>query len=68
MLRSNHNTWPVDVSQIKQGFIVVKGHSTVRLQLTAFPGAASFSPMSLICFHTCTHSCPGNFLALSMEL
>ncbi|KAJ8777966.1 hypothetical protein J1605_014071 [Eschrichtius robustus] len=28
MLRSNHSTWPVDVSQIKQGFIVVKGHST----------------------------------------
>lgn len=28
MLRSSHNTWPVDVSQIKQGFIVVKGHST----------------------------------------
>lgn len=32
MLRSSHNTWPVDVSQIKQGFIVVKGHSTVGLQ------------------------------------
>lgn len=31
MLRSNHSTWPVDVSQIKQGFIVVKGHSTVSL-------------------------------------
>lgn len=29
MLRSNYSTWPVDVSQIKQGFIVVKGHSTV---------------------------------------
>ncbi|XP_059523700.1 enhancer of mRNA-decapping protein 4 isoform X6 [Myotis daubentonii] len=28
MLRSNHSTWPVDVSQIKQGFIMVKGHST----------------------------------------
>nr|XP_017499802.2 enhancer of mRNA-decapping protein 4 isoform X2 [Manis javanica] len=28
MLRSSHSTWPVDVSQIKQGFIVVKGHST----------------------------------------
>uniref|UniRef100_A0A452S547 Enhancer of mRNA-decapping protein 4 n=1 Tax=Ursus americanus TaxID=9643 RepID=A0A452S547_URSAM len=28
MLRSNHSTWPVRVSQIKQGFIVVKGHST----------------------------------------
>ncbi|CAN0011816.1 unnamed protein product [Rangifer tarandus platyrhynchus] len=28
MLRTNHSTWPVDVSQIKQGFIVVKGHST----------------------------------------
>uniref|UniRef100_A0A2I2YC94 Enhancer of mRNA-decapping protein 4 n=1 Tax=Gorilla gorilla gorilla TaxID=9595 RepID=A0A2I2YC94_GORGO len=28
MLRSRHSTWPVDVSQIKQGFIVVKGHST----------------------------------------
>lgn len=35
MLRSNHSTWPVDVSQIKQGFIMVKGHSTVSLQLTA---------------------------------
>lgn len=42
MLRSNHSTWPVDVSQIKQGFIVVKGHSTVSLQLTAF--AALLSP------------------------
>lgn len=31
MLRSSHSTWPVDVSQIKQGFIVVKGHSTVSL-------------------------------------
>ncbi|XP_064436410.1 enhancer of mRNA-decapping protein 4 isoform X3 [Mirounga angustirostris] len=28
MLRANHSTWPVRVSQIKQGFIVVKGHST----------------------------------------
>ncbi|KAF6287959.1 enhancer of mRNA decapping 4 [Rhinolophus ferrumequinum] len=28
MLRSNHSTWPVDIGQIKQGFIVVKGHST----------------------------------------
>ncbi|XP_075393868.1 enhancer of mRNA-decapping protein 4 isoform X2 [Tenrec ecaudatus] len=28
MLRSGHHTWPVDVSQLKQGFIVVKGHST----------------------------------------
>ncbi|XP_058135813.1 enhancer of mRNA-decapping protein 4 isoform X3 [Dasypus novemcinctus] len=28
MLRSSHSTWPVDVSQIKQGFITVKGHST----------------------------------------
>lgn len=35
MLRSNHSTWPVRVSQIKQGFIVVKGHSTVSLPLTA---------------------------------
>lgn len=35
MLRSNHSTWPVDVSQIKQGFIMVKGHSTVSLQLTS---------------------------------
>ncbi|XP_055002087.1 enhancer of mRNA-decapping protein 4 isoform X1 [Sorex araneus] len=32
MLRSNHSTWPVDVSQIKQGFIVVKGHSTVGVK------------------------------------
>lgn len=48
MLRSSHSTWPVDVSQIKQGFIVVKGHSTVGLQHiaslpfpipTAAPGA-----------------------------
>lgn len=28
MLRSNHSTWPVDIGQIKQGFIVVRGHST----------------------------------------
>lgn len=43
MLRSNHSTWPVRVSQIKQGFIVVKGHSTVSLQLTA----SLLSPLSL---------------------
>lgn len=42
MLRSNHSTWPVDVSQIKQGFIMVKGHSTVSLQLTAFPALPLF--------------------------
>ena len=49
MLRSNHSTWPVRVSQIKQGFIVVKGHSTVSLQLTA----SLLSPLSL-----CSSSVP----------
>ncbi|XP_060041276.1 enhancer of mRNA-decapping protein 4 isoform X5 [Erinaceus europaeus] len=28
LLRSSYSTWPVDASQIKQGFIMVKGHST----------------------------------------
>ncbi|XP_040838450.1 enhancer of mRNA-decapping protein 4 isoform X2 [Ochotona curzoniae] len=28
MLRSSYSTWPVDVGHIKQGYIVVKGHST----------------------------------------
>lgn len=28
ILRANNSSWPVDVSHIKEGFIVVKGHST----------------------------------------
>lgn len=44
MLRSNHSTWPVDVSQIKQGFIMVKGHSTVSLQLTSLPFPFTYVP------------------------
>ncbi|OCT82169.1 enhancer of mRNA-decapping protein 4-like isoform X2 [Xenopus laevis] len=27
IVRANHSTWPVDVSEIKEGFIIVKGHS-----------------------------------------
>ncbi|NP_001079552.1 enhancer of mRNA-decapping protein 4 [Xenopus laevis] len=27
IIQTNHNTWPVDVSEIKEGFIIVKGHS-----------------------------------------
>lgn len=50
MLRTNHSTWPVDVSQIKQGFIVVKGHSTVSLQPTAFPALSPHPTVSLIYF------------------
>lgn len=58
MLRSSHNTWPVDVSQIKQGFIVVKGHSTVSPQLIASPAfPSSLCPTSI----PRTHSCPGSF-------
>lgn len=44
MLRSNHSTWPVDIGQIKQGFIVVRGHSTVRLQLTVSPALPPYVP------------------------
>lgn len=58
MLRSNHSTWPVRVSQIKQGFIVVKGHSTVSLQLIAsLPSFLCLCPSSL----PQTHSCTGSF-------
>lgn len=60
MLRSNHSTWPVDVSQIKQGFIVVKGHSTVSLQLPASPALPAFLYPSSIPH---IHSCPGSFMA-----
>ncbi|XP_034974856.2 enhancer of mRNA-decapping protein 4 isoform X2 [Zootoca vivipara] len=28
IIRANHNSWPVEVTSIKEGFIVVKGHST----------------------------------------
>ncbi|XP_056664650.1 enhancer of mRNA-decapping protein 4 isoform X9 [Monodelphis domestica] len=28
ILRANNSSWPVDVSHVKEGFIVVKGHST----------------------------------------
>ncbi|XP_048371728.1 enhancer of mRNA-decapping protein 4 isoform X1 [Sphaerodactylus townsendi] len=28
IIRSNHSSWPVEVTGIKEGFIVVKGHST----------------------------------------
>lgn len=59
LLRSNHSTWPVDVSQIKQGFIVVKGHSTVSLQLlssSAFPTFLYPSSIPHI------HSCPDSFM------
>ncbi|XP_061450047.1 enhancer of mRNA-decapping protein 4 isoform X2 [Rhineura floridana] len=28
IMRANHNSWPVEVTNIKEGFIVVKGHST----------------------------------------
>lgn len=41
MLRSSYSTWPVDVGHIKQGYIVVKGHSTVCLQLTFLPALVS---------------------------
>lgn len=59
MLRSNHSTWPVDVSQIKQGFIMVKGHSTVSLQLTAFPALPLFlCPLSIPCIHSFTYILP----------
>lgn len=57
MLRTNHSTWPVDVSQIKQGFIVVKGHSTVSLQPIAFPALSPHPTVS-------PHSCPDSFPAL----
>lgn len=60
MLRSNHSTWPVDVSQIKQGFIVVKGHSTVSLQLPASPALPAFLYPSSI---SCIYSCPDSFMA-----
>lgn len=56
MLRTNHSTWPVDVSQIKQGFIVVKGHSTVSLPSRPTP----LCPSSILW----THSCPDSFSAL----
>nr|XP_020666642.1 enhancer of mRNA-decapping protein 4 isoform X1 [Pogona vitticeps] len=28
IIRANHSSWPVEVTNIKEGFIVVKGHST----------------------------------------
>ncbi|XP_066493402.1 enhancer of mRNA-decapping protein 4 [Tiliqua scincoides] len=28
IIRANHSSWPVEVTSIKEGFIVVKGHST----------------------------------------
>lgn len=56
MLRTNHSTWPVDVSQIKQGFIVVKGHSTVSLPSRPTPLCPSSIPW--------THSCPDSFSEL----
>ncbi|XP_060643783.2 enhancer of mRNA-decapping protein 4 [Anolis sagrei] len=28
IIRANHNSWPVEVTNIKEGFIVVKGHRT----------------------------------------
>ncbi|XP_019475195.1 enhancer of mRNA-decapping protein 4-like [Meleagris gallopavo] len=31
IIRSNNRSWPVEVPNIKEGFIVVKGHSTVWL-------------------------------------
>lgn len=46
MLRSSHSTWPVDVSQIKQGFIVVKGHSTVSLQQLPILTSLLLMPLS----------------------
>ena len=58
MLRSSHSTWPVDVSQIKQGFIMVKGHSTVSLQLTSFLGLPFYLRPSPIPH---TQSCSGSF-------
>lgn len=33
IIRANHSSWPVEVTNIKEGFIVVKGHSTVRVLL-----------------------------------
>lgn len=30
IIRTNNSSWPVEVPDIKEGFIVVKGHSTVQ--------------------------------------
>lgn len=32
VLRSNHSSWPINVSDVKEGLITVKGHMQVRVQ------------------------------------
>ena len=29
ILKSNHSTWPVDATDLKEGFITIKGHTAV---------------------------------------
>lgn len=42
IIRANHNSWPVEVTSIKEGFIVVKGHSTVRVLLLSLVSVSRY--------------------------
>lgn len=33
ILRSSNNTWPVEATDMKEGFIIVKGHTAVSRKL-----------------------------------
>jgi len=40
IIRTNNSSWLVEVPNIKEGFIVVKGHSTVQTGFVFFTAVA----------------------------
>lgn len=48
IIRTNNSSWPVEVPDIKEGFIVVKGHSTVQTCFVWFSLSYSVSGAAVL--------------------
>lgn len=69
IIRTNNSSWPVEVPDIKEGFIVVKGHSTVQTCFVWFSLSYSVSGAAVLRTVGCKkNSCEAIMIVKSQKI